>query len=384
MSGTVAVIGGGIQGTLCALACSAAGWRVTLFERKSKLWQGASANNEGKIHLGFTYGLDRSGETQARLAELGRRFEDTLAAILGTLPAGIVVARRVIYARHVLSALEAEATEAHLESTAGMIGMAAAIRRVPLTELKALFSDQITDAWEVPETTIEPTVLGEAILARLTHQADIDIVTNADISELCPDGTVWDVGGRRLGQFDRLLNCAWDGMARLSGDGAGFCLRGKAGFIARVRSPGPALPVTFCFGPFGDIVPLGGDRCYVSWYPACLMGFTTDLSAGSRWFDHLAAGFDFAAAYRLTRRRLAELTRGFELDEQYERVRAGPILAAGSTYIYDLESRLHRRTAIGLDAHGRIATINPGKLTTAPWWANEAARWIKDQRPSSA
>ena len=82
MSGTVAVIGGGIQGTLCALACSAAGWRVTLFERKPKLWQGASANNEGKIHLGFTYGLDRSGETQARLAKLGGRFEDAMAAIL--------------------------------------------------------------------------------------------------------------------------------------------------------------------------------------------------------------------------------------------------------------------------------------------------------------
>ena len=316
MSGTVAVIGGGIQGTLCALACSAAGWRVTLFERKPKLWQGASANNEGKIHVGFTYGLDKSGETQARLAQLGGRFEDALAALLGSLPAGIIVARRVVYARHALSALEAEATEAHLESTAGMIGMASAIRRVPLRELRALFSDQITDAWEVPETTIEPTVLGEAILARLGRQADINIETNADVAELDQDGTVWDVGGRRLGQFDRILNCAWDGLARLGGSGAGFCLRGKAGFIARVRSPGPALPVTFCFGPFGDIVPLGADRCYVSWYPACLMGFTTDLSAGSRWFDGLAAVFDFAAAYRLTRRRLAELTRGFELEEQ--------------------------------------------------------------------
>ena len=384
MSGTVAVIGGGIQGTLCALACSAAGWRVTLFERKPKLWQGASANNEGKIHLGFTYGLDRSGETQARLAELGVRFEDALSAIMGPLPAGVVIARHVIYARHASSALDAEATEAHLEATAGMIGTTAAIRRLPQHELSALFSNQITDAWEVPETTIEPTVLGEAIIARLERQANVDIVTNADIAELCQDGTVRDTGGRRFGQFDKVLNCAWDGLARLNGGGAGFCLRGKAGFIARIRSPGPTLPVTVCFGPFGDIVPLGEDRCYVSWYPACLMGFTTDLSAGSHWFDRLAAEFDFAAAYRLTRNRLTELTRGFDLEERYERARAGPILAAGSTDIYDLESRLHRRTAIGIEAHGRIATINPGKLTTAPWWASEAARWILDQRPSSA
>ena len=384
MSGTVAVIGGGIQGTLCALTCAAAGWRVTLFERRPKLWQGASGNNEGKIHLGFTYGLDRSGKTQARLAELGARFEQALAAILGPLPAGIFVARQVIYARHVLSALDAEATEAHLKSTAGLAGTTAAIRRIPRGELHALFSDQVTDAWEVPETTIEPTVLGDAILARLAQMATVDIVTNADVGELGQDGTVRDADGRRLGQFDRLLNCAWDGMARLRGGGAGFCLRGKAGFIARIRSPGPALPVTFCFGPFGDIVPLDGNRCYVSWYPACLMGFTTDLSAGSRWFDRLAAGFDFAAAYRLTRQRLTELTRGFELDEQYERVRAGPILAEGRTDIYDLESRLHRRTAIGLEASGRIAAINPGKLTTAPWWASEAARWIQVQHPSSA
>ena len=147
---SVAVLGAGFQGCCLALELARRGARVDLFERHARPLEGPGGFNEGKIHLGFTYGLDKSGETQARLADLGGRFEDALAAILGPLPGDIVVARRVIYARHVLSALDAKATETHLESTAAKTGLTAAIRRVPPPELRALFSDQITAAWEVP------------------------------------------------------------------------------------------------------------------------------------------------------------------------------------------------------------------------------------------
>lgn len=377
---TVAVVGGGVQGTLTALACAEAGWRVTLFERCPALWQGASANNEGKIHLGFTYGLDRSGATPARLAALGSTFEAALSALLGPLPPNLVVARHVHYALHEDSELDADATQVHLESTAALANRPGAVRRLADHERKEQFSERITDVWEVPETTIEPTVLGELVLEGLAQRPDIDVVTNVGVGELRDDGTVWDAAGHGLGRFDRLINCAWDGLAKLHGTGDGFCLRGKAGFIARVRSTGPVLPVTFCFGPFGDVVPLPDDRCYISWYPACLMGFTTDLSTGSDWYDRLAESFDFADAYRRSRLALADLIPDLTLDEHYQHRRAGPILAAGQSDIYDHHSRLHQRTAIGIDAKGRIAAINPGKLTTAPWWASEAARWLQDPR----
>ncbi|WP_309714163.1 FAD-dependent oxidoreductase, partial [Pseudolysinimonas sp.] len=51
----VAVVGGGIVGTLSALLLARHGHRVDLYEREAELWSGASAVNEGKVHLGAVY-----------------------------------------------------------------------------------------------------------------------------------------------------------------------------------------------------------------------------------------------------------------------------------------------------------------------------------------
>lgn len=53
----VAVIGGGAVGTLAALLMAREGHVVELFERGDQLWLGASATNEGKIHLGSVSAL---------------------------------------------------------------------------------------------------------------------------------------------------------------------------------------------------------------------------------------------------------------------------------------------------------------------------------------
>lgn len=373
----LAIVGGGIQGTLCALACAAAGWEVTLFERRDSLWQGASGNNEGKIHLGFTYGLDASGRTQQRLAGLGARFETELVRLVGPLPDGVVVAREVTYARHIDSELSSEATRAHLAATAALLSVQsdAGVRCMRAAELAALFSRDVTDAWIVPEMTIEPVLLGRHVVERLACEARVAVALGVHVDRIDTDGTVWE---RResLGRFDRVLNCAWDGLAALDPRATGLCLRAKAGFIARGESDAPLRPVTFCYGPFGDIVPLNGGWYYVSWYPACLMGFTTDLSAGARWYEEVARSFDFDVAFERTRNVLAALAPSLRLSAHYDGVRSGAILAAGLTDIYDRASQLHERTAIGLTAHGRVASINPGKLTTAPWWAQKAAEWL--------
>lgn len=369
---SVAIVGGGIQGTACALACAAAGWTVTLFERRAGLWFGASGNNEGKIHLGYTYGLDRTGRTRARLAELGSRFEADLAALIGPVPADVFLSRNVTYARHVDSELGADATEVHLMATAELAG--GRVQRWGSPEVGTTFSSTITDAWTVDEATIDPVCLGRHVIDRLAATPRVDLVTGVEIRRIGDDGSIWDRNGR-LGTFDRVLNCAWDGLATLDPSATGLCLRAKAGFIAQAAGA-PSNPVTFSFGPFGDVVPFGDGRVYLSWYPDCLMGFTTGTADGPGWFETVAAGFDCDAAYDRTRRALESLLPSMTLAPRYDEVRAGAILAAGRTDIYDPTSQLHERTAIGVTTRGIIASINPGKLTTAPTYARQAARWL--------
>jgi len=74
----VAVIGAGIFGCMAAIRLREAGHRVTLFERRDGILQGASLNNQNRLHLGFHY--PRSPETTAQCAKgfaaFAREFAD--------------------------------------------------------------------------------------------------------------------------------------------------------------------------------------------------------------------------------------------------------------------------------------------------------------------
>jgi hypothetical protein len=54
-------------------------------------------------------------------------------------------------------------------------------------------------------------------------------------------------------------------------------------------------------------------------------------------------------------------------------VKGGVIVAWGETDIYDPESELHRRYEIGVTSAGRYHSIDPGKLTMAPYFAERCA-----------
>jgi len=57
-------------------------------------------------------------------------------------------------------------------------------------------------------------------------------------------------------------------------------------------------------------------------------------------------------------------------------VKGGVIVAWGATDIYDPLSELHRRYEIGVTTKGRFHSIDPGKLTMAPYFAEKCAARI--------
>jgi glycine/D-amino acid oxidase-like deaminating enzyme len=60
----VAVVGGGIFGAMTANRLAEAGRDVTLFERRADLLEGASFNNQNRLHLGFHYPRDEKTARQ--------------------------------------------------------------------------------------------------------------------------------------------------------------------------------------------------------------------------------------------------------------------------------------------------------------------------------
>jgi hypothetical protein len=54
-------------------------------------------------------------------------------------------------------------------------------------------------------------------------------------------------------------------------------------------------------------------------------------------------------------------------------VKGGVIVAWGESDIYDPASELHRRFEIGVTSTGRFHSVDPGKLTMAPYFADICA-----------
>lgn len=372
------------MGCLTALALARAGTRVVLFERHNRLMAGASRGNEGKVHLGFLYGLDRTGATRDVMLRYGQQFETSLSSLLDVSTERLFLHRRQFYAVHHDSALPDEGVAKHMHAIGAALrtgpgGYAAdaVVRQLSPSERAAQFSDRIRDVWEVPEGTVDCVVLGKLVDAAVRAESRIELRLSTSIGSISDNDrpVIRDADHTVLGQFDRVVNAAWDDMPRIEKRARAatpdYCIRAKAGFTARMTGGEPAMPVTTVYGSFGDVVPQGDGISYISWYPACLMGFTTEIEEGHAWYDRLSERFDYDRAFRETVAAFTELIPGFAAEPEPVRRLGGPILAVAVTDIPDLNSRLHERTHFGFHRRGNVVAVDTGKLTCGPGLALE-------------
>jgi hypothetical protein len=76
---------------------------------------------------------------------------------------------------------------------------------------------------------------------------------------------------------------------------------------------------------------------------------------------------------------LASIVEGVaELPSQDIEVKGGWIFAWGDTDIGDPKSELHRRSALGAHRQGRYLSVNTGKLTLAPLFAEQTVSLMLD------
>ena len=382
MVARVGIVGGGIMGCLAALAFAQRGKRAVIFERCPQLMSRASQGNEGKIHLGFTYGLDETGATRDVMLRYGQKFESALKQLIEIDSDRLFLHRRQHYAVHQQSMLGDDGIAAHMRALGNALdsstGGATSVRRLSTDERYGLFSDIIRDAYEVSESSIDCDTLVPGIRAAVAANPDIEVQTGAHIERIDGDEhrpTVIGANGNSLGRFDLVINAAWEGMPKLEHLAGSpmpdYCLRAKVGFIASVPEGLPPMPVTVIYGSFGDVVPRSGETAYMSWYPSCLMGFTTDLDGAHEWYEKVVAEFDFDAAYASSCAAFSTLFPGFRPAKTPLRVVGGPILAVARTDIPDHNSRLHVRTHFGFHRRGKVIAIDTGKLTCGPQLALE-------------
>jgi glycine/D-amino acid oxidase-like deaminating enzyme len=390
----VAVLGAGLQGACVAMELASAGVAVDLYDRDDRCVARASAQNEGKIHLGYVYANDPTLSTARTMVRGALAFAPLLRRWLGRGVDALPVSTPFYYAVHETSLLGIAEVEHHLRRAHAIAleegrgerpdyfgaDYREAPSRLSERECGALFDRRTTRAaFRTPEVSIDPEALASLVRERLAADAKIRCVLRSRVLGVEPDDrgvaiTFEQEGGRERARYDHVVNTLWEG--RLAVDRtAGLMPKRpwlyRVKYYLRLRAPGvaAALPsATIVLGPFGDTVAYGADELYLSWYPAGLRGLCSEVSPPDWPFalDEATA----AGVRRAIMDGLVSIVPSVSLltpDAVAScEVKGGVIFAWGRTDIDDRASALHERHAIGPQSFGRYHTVDTGKLTMAP------------------
>lgn len=193
----IAIIGGGIFGTVGALELSKAGHKVTLFEKENSLLSKATENSQNRLHLGLHYPRDLDTAKQSVLG-----FRSFLARYRDSVDFDFpnYYALAVNESRTNLSNFLTFADEAQIE-----------IKEVDPNELKylGLREEDYSGVWICEEGVIDiPTLklrIGEEI-----RQSSVKVLTNTEIkiAKLDENWLLLDDQGYKY-EFDSVFRCTY-------------------------------------------------------------------------------------------------------------------------------------------------------------------------------
>jgi hypothetical protein len=400
----VGILGGGSQGCCAALALAARGVEVILFDKNDVLLSRAAVANEGKIHLGYMYAGDPTLSTAKTMMTGALSFAPFLERYLGqpaqsfsvSVPASYVVHRDsqrsvddVCAYLKTVHALINEAADGRNEAYFGK-DLRAALRPWSAAKREAEFDPAIALAvFCTPEIAINPSVLAQTLRECIAAHPLIKVRCNRTIvraeeerNRVCilSDGK----DGPSRDSFDHVVNALWDGRFGLN-ETLGF--RANRPWLHRLKygvsfrlpvnvSPPPSA--TFVLGPFGEVVTYANGLIYLTWYPECLQAISTDVTPPD-WPTYPPEPLRSRILERTFSALSGIVTSLRNLDAKSlpeAGVKGGAITAWGKTDIYDPASELHRRYEIGVTSNGRFHSVDPGKLTMVPYFAEICAERI--------
>jgi hypothetical protein len=400
----VAVLGGGLQGSCAALALAERGANVVLFDRNKALLSRTAVANEGKIHLGYMYAGDPTFSTARTMMTGALAFAPFLQRYLGTSPHVLETSTPSAYAVHRTSQHSPEMVSAYLTEVHRLIrdaargrerayfglDLSAPPRAWSSDERDAVFNpDAVLAVFDTCEIAINPNELAGALRTCIADHPLIEARLGRHIFRAERNGDTVLVAsegpdGRSTDSFDHAVNALWDG--RLAVDET-VGLRPNRPWLHRLKygvsftlPPGVEQPpsVTVVSGPFGEVVSYPDRLTYFTWYPECLRGISTEVTPPD-WATYpqeplrsQVLNGTIAAISNM----MPSLVALDQANLPDACVKGGAIVAWGKTDIYDPESELHRRYEIGITSAGRYHSIDPGKLTMAPCFAESCAARI--------
>ncbi len=381
-----------------ALSLAERGFTAIVLERKSGPLQAASYGNEGKIHMGFVYALDSSGNTGREMLRGALSFAPLIEKWCGPMPWHKWKSGGFRYAIMPDSLADMHTLEAYYEKLRGQLGEIG--NDLPVNP--AYFGDSPSWMWRRSEsTTGSPLIDGEPVNCIDTEEISIDtrpfseallhkikekstIVLRCDTRVVSAErrGTgflleVETLDSHTFLKADVVINCSWadrirlDRTADIPGINGALSYRVKHRVIVRPRHGiQNLLPVTMVQGPFGDVVPFKDGSVYLSWYPEC-----------RTYFNQHPPSQEFSSQFVLdnvSHRTINAMSNMFPQLKNATAISCSPcmIVAQGMQDVDDPDSGLHRRTSTGPHGGNGWWSVDTGKLTLAPLHGESTAKLV--------
>jgi len=404
---SVTVLGAGIQGVLAALALRREGYGVTLVDQAPDCMSRTSLVNEGKIHLGHVYANDVSFKTSGLMLEAALRFAPLVERFVGhavkwpalrSNPFTYIVSHDSLVGSAELCAhyerLEQQHAAMANRDDLHYLGERPAVLWRHAALPASFDRQRAIAAIETPEVSVDTAAFGQVLRAAVIR-AGIQTCYGHTVAAVERTDRGFRIGGTTTAgvawtrESELLINCLWAG--RLAIDRQLGLLparqrvyRLKHRLLVDVPERLTSLPsVTIVLGPFGDLVTYPQQRtAYVSWYPACMRDWSADVVVPPGWSNAVTGKVETEAARVIVRESLEAfdaLIPGMAGCTN-PRVGAGVIFAWGKTDIDDPASELHRRHDIGLTVDEGYISIDTGKFTTAPLFADRLVGLLRERR----
>lgn len=396
MKKRVAIIGGGLAGCLTALALAKRGIHSEIFERNERELLEASFFNEGKVHLGFLYAHDFSGETSKLMAQGAATFRTLIAELTG-FDTKEALSTPFLYAVHRDSLVSPEDFEEHLYrcgiefskhvkndlAGAGYVNGSSKVshRRMGIDEWgNDLDPDLFSAVFHTDELGVDPRRLASEVsrAVRMSNRINLHLDTRVHkvSSSAGDEWSLADSDGILLGggTFGVVVNSSWSDLIRIDKQAnislpRDWSYRYKLG--NRILMPvnaGELDSVTVVLGAFGDIVNYGEEGgIFLSWYPSGRLLMTDEIDLpdwnGNEYRKLREAAYEKS---KLSWESMSSKLRKLNISAAPVDTRGGMILAAGRLDVDDPGSPLHSRLQVGINRRGSYFSLNTGKYTLAP------------------
>ena len=390
-------MGAGIQGICCALSLSNLGVDVTMIDKAPEPLLRSGLRNEGKIHLGFIYANDKSFRTAALMLKSALHFSPLVESFLGhKIDWAPLRSRRfnyLILRDSMLSVKELTNHYTNLQEEYERINDPGLHYLGTRPEL--LWTDSNVEIpelnWQVVQRCIPTDELAinldafrEVLLTETGKRKNIKFLGGHCIEEIKKTSWGYRVSGTKGGSeswhldSESLVNCLWEN--RLYFDKQ-LGIEPPRKWVYRLKHrilgiPTPAIAAlesfTCVLGAFGDLVNYDNHYSYLSWYPECMTGWSSEITTPASW-EHACNGQLSATANKdWVHKAIMGLDNIFpgmkEID--VKQLDGGIIFSWGKTDIDDVNSELHKRFDIGIHAADGYYSIDTGKFTSAPYFAN--------------